>query len=302
MRSPQLRRLTSSFALVIALTAIPLTTNAGSCFVWRVTNTTAPCYLVGTLHALRARDYPLPPGYDQALTDSKRLVFDRNPDSGSDYFAKSMRAATYPRGDNLQRHVHPKTWEIINVNFRKTSSIGQLRLGDHVIEHGVEELRPWAIAAIFYGTPGYSDVFYKFGVDNYFAHEGKRKGKELTGLETDDEYLEVLHGMNDTESELMLLNAIVNRDKKKSWNEQLRSAWKRGDIAGMREHFARFGNSNPGAYFRLFDDRNVRWVPRIKEEFNSGKPTSIVVETGHMLGPNGLLALLEHSGYKFEQL
>ena len=41
---------------------------------------------------------------------------------------------------------------------------------------------------------------------------------------------------------------------------------------------------------------------RIKAEFNRGKPTSIVVGSGHMLGPNGLIALLERSGYKFEQL
>jgi uncharacterized protein YbaP (TraB family) len=59
---------------------------------------------------------------------------------------------------------------------------------------------------------------------------------------------------------------------------------------------------NRGAYLRLFDERNIKWIPQIKAEFNSGKPTSIVVGSGHMLGPNGLIALLDRSGYKFEQL
>ena len=183
-------RLTASLALVIALTSIPLTTNAGSCFVWRVTNTPAPCYLVGTLHALRAHDYPLPSGYYQALGDSKRLVFEvRMMDPASEFAAKFSRAAAYPQGDYIQRHVHPKTWEIIKVNFGRASMLGHpFWVGSHYVEHGVEQLRPWAIADFWYGIPGYSDVFSDLGVDNTFAYEGKRKGKELGALETDDEH------------------------------------------------------------------------------------------------------------------
>ncbi len=73
-------------------------------------------------------------------------------------------------------------------------------------------------------------------------------------------------------------------------------------IAGVRENMARFGNLNPGEYVRLLDYRNIKWVPRIKAEFNSGKPISIVVGAGPMLGPNGLIALLHKSGYQLEQL
>jgi hypothetical protein len=91
-------RVTASLALTIGLTAMPRTANAGSCFVWRVTNTPAPCYLVGTLHALRARDYPLPAGYYQALGDSKRLVFEMTMmDPASKFWEKFCRAAAYPQ-------------------------------------------------------------------------------------------------------------------------------------------------------------------------------------------------------------
>jgi uncharacterized protein len=296
-------RVTAFLALTIGLTAIPRTTNAGSCFVWRVTNTPAPCYLVGTMHALSAHDYPLSAGYYQALGDSERLVFETKPYQSNEYFTKFIRAATYSPGDYIERHVHPKTWEIINVNFRKTNWMGKsFHLGNYYVEHGVEQLRPWAIASIFYTIPGYSNVFSKFGVDNYFAFEGKRKGKELAGLETGDEHIDVLRGLSDTESEIMLLDVIVHRDKEKGWEEQERAAWKSGDIAGLREHMARWGNLNPGAYVRLLDARNVKWIPKIKADFDSGKPTSIVVGSGHMLGPNGLIALLRKQGYQFEQL
>jgi len=48
--------------------------------------------------------------------------------------------------------------------------------------------------------------------------------------------------MDDIESELLLLDAIVHRDKEKGWEEQLRTAWKHVDIAEVREYIARFGS------------------------------------------------------------
>src|SRR5437762_2784871 len=166
MNNTRYPRLLASLALAIG--AIPLTVNAGSCFVWRVTNTKAPCYLVGTLHALKGHDYPLPAGYEQALRDSKRLLFEIRPNPPSEYFTKFDRAATYPKGQYIQNHVHSKTWEIIRVDFTRASLIGRSgRIGNCYVEHGIEQLRPWAIASIFYGIPGFSDVYDTYGVDNY---------------------------------------------------------------------------------------------------------------------------------------
>ena len=48
-------------------------------FVWRVTNLATPFYLVGSIHNLTEEDYPLPPIYHAALTNSRRVVFEYNP-------------------------------------------------------------------------------------------------------------------------------------------------------------------------------------------------------------------------------
>jgi uncharacterized protein YbaP (TraB family) len=285
---------------VFACTA---STNAATCCVWRVTNAPAPFYLVGTIHALSGNDYRLPEGYYQALRDSKRLVFEMNPDLGSNFHEKFCRAAAYPKGDDIRRHVHPKTWQILEVNFMNARLFGRgMKVGDYYLEYGMQQLRPWAIAAIFYGVRGYSDIHNRYGVDNYFARQARLSGKELAGLETVDEHVEVLHGMNDVESEIILLETIVYRDKKRDEFNQTRATWRRGDTASLWAIHQHYRNLNPGADVRLLDMRNVKWVPKIRAELNSGKPTSIVVGAGHMLGPNGLIALLQRNGYKFEQL
>ena len=254
------------------------------------------------MHALTSRDFPLAAGYKQALRDSKRLVFEFKPDRKSDFVRKFNAAEAYPEGDDIRRHVHPKTWQIITVNFSRVGLFGKAgRIGDTYLPHGIQQLRPWAIAYLFYPIRGYND-FRGEGVDDYFAAEGRRSRKELAGLETDDEHVEVLRGMNDIESELILLDAITHREKARGELHQIHAAWKKGDTATLWATLQRGRNLNPGADVRLLDIRNVNWVPKIRADFNSGTPTSIVVGAAHMLGPNGLIALLERNGFKFEQL
>ncbi|HEV3148402.1 MAG TPA: TraB/GumN family protein [Chthoniobacterales bacterium] len=291
--------------LTSSLASPAITTDAGTCCVWRATNTKAPCYLVGSIHALSGNDYPLPQPYYQALHDSKRILFEMyvDPKSENEYAHKFVRAAAYPKGDDVRRHVHPKTAQILQVNFTNASLWGrEAKFGDSYLDYGMLQLRPWAIAAIFYGVPGYSDIHDYFGVDNYFSREAKRSGKERAGLETIDEHIEVLRGMNDLESELMLVETIVFRDKEKADFNQSRAAWKCGGFATLAAVYRRFWDLNPRASARLIDERNRKWVPKIEAEFRSGKPTSIVVGALHMLSPTGLLALLERQGFKFEQL
>src|SRR4051794_30199888 len=150
-------------SLAIA-TASPL--KAGTCCVWRITNVNHPFYLVGTIHALSGNDYPLPKGYDEALKNSQRLVFEMLPDPQSDFPEKFERAATYPKGDDIRHHVHAKTWEFLGKNLKYSEYFGHIwNFGQHHIE-GVEQLRPWAIAYYVWGIRGYNDVFQQHGVDN----------------------------------------------------------------------------------------------------------------------------------------
>jgi uncharacterized protein len=276
--------------------------NAATCFVWKVTNAKAPFYMVGTVHALSGSDYPLPKGYDEALRNSQRLVFEITPDRKSDFPEKFDIAATYPKGDDIRHHVHAKTWEYLGKNFAYSHFFGNVwRLGHHHFE-GVEQLRPWAIAFFVWGIRGYNDVFNEHGVDNHLAYQGRRMGKELAGLESTEEHIAVLSGMTDIESELILLDALTRGDKRRDDFNRIRAAWKKGDTEAMWQESQRFRKIDPGADARLLDMRNVKWVPKIRAEMETGKATSIVVGSAHMLGPNGLIALLQRNGIKFEQL
>src|SRR5437667_8677646 len=65
------------------------------CCVWRVTNAKAPFYLVGSIHALSKKDYPLPAPYEIALRDSRRFLFEFDPNRHFEFEKKFESAGKY---------------------------------------------------------------------------------------------------------------------------------------------------------------------------------------------------------------
>src|SRR5947199_10221943 len=77
------------------------------CCVWRVTNAKAPFYLVGSIHALSKKDYPLPSPYEVALKNSTRFVFEFDPTRGAEFERKFEAAAKYPPGQDIRSKIDP---------------------------------------------------------------------------------------------------------------------------------------------------------------------------------------------------
>ncbi len=148
-------------ALLAALSFTVTTARAATACVWRVTNAPAPFYLVGTIHALSGKDYPLPKAYDQALHDSQQFFFEIDPDRRSgDKFSKLFAAAAaYPKGDDIRHHIHPQTWNFLAKRFRASNLLGNgWWFGEQYIP-GLQNIRAWAIAYYLWGINGYTDIF-----------------------------------------------------------------------------------------------------------------------------------------------
>lgn len=291
-RSP--RTLLVVYALLGAfLISSPTAARAATACVWRMTNAPAPFYLVGTIHALSGRDYPLPKAYMQALHDSRQFYFEVDVDPRSGFDKLFDRAASYPKGDDIRRHIHPQTWDFLAKKFRISNYLGRaFHIGENYLD-GIQQLRPWAIADYIWGIRGYSDISSKYGVDNYFYYHARRTGKACGALETPEEHVDVLRGMADIDAELLLLDALVRGDKRRDDFNATRDGWKHGNIGPILAEEKRERDMNTGAQIRLLDYRNLRWIPKIEGAIRTGVPTSIVVGTGHFCGPNNVLNLLQ---------
>jgi len=281
------------FAGIIFASAGSSTSSAATCCVWRLTNSKTPFYLVGTLHALTSSDYPLPKPYREALQNSQRFLFEFDFRQSKEFSAKLRAAAKYPKGQDLRRHVHAQTYQYLARAFQLSG----------IKSNAYLEYKPWYLAGLW-GIRGYNDLQSKYGVDNHFYREAGRAKKEVGGLASVDEHVAVMSGMSDLEGELILLDSIhrFTKNQKGSDFARLHRAWRRGDMATLWALDQHSQQVNPGGNIRLLAARNVKWVPRIRAEISKGKPTAIVCGVNHMLGPNGILALLHRNHYEFEQL
>src|SRR5712675_2611061 len=111
-------------ALLVALTLTPLAMDAApqskkfpKCCVWRVTNAKAPFYLVGSIHALSKKDYPLPKPYDIALKDSARFLFEFDPSQHAEFQKKFEAAAKYPQGQDLRSKIDSELFAWLRQNI-----------------------------------------------------------------------------------------------------------------------------------------------------------------------------------------
>jgi uncharacterized protein YbaP (TraB family) len=271
--------------------------------VWRVTNAKAPFYLVGSIHALSKSDYPLPSPYELALKDSKRFVFEFDPNRGAEFESKFEAAAKYPPGTDIRSKIDPQllAWLRKNIFAVKADS----RRGKHAGVAGFDnELRykPWWIAQHLAAPASYSKSSASHGLDNYFVDHAKMAGKEIGGLESVDEHVSVMGGLSDRDSEFMLRDALTQPTDSQKEFSRMYKAWRRGDTASLWAGDARLRNEAPRIAARLVEDRNAKWVPRIEAELKTGKPTAIVAGALHFSGPHGVIALLQKRGYEIEQL
>ena len=273
------------------------------CCVWRVTNAEAPFYLVGSVHALSRKDYPLPVPYEIALKDARRLLFEFNPTQHAKFEKKFEAAAKYPPGQDIRSKIHPDLLAWLRENITTANAAPhrgkQSRTGSFDSGLGY---KPWWIAQHLVGPVTYSHGSAAHGLDDYFVAYAKRAGKEIAGLESVDEHVAVLGGLSDRDGEIILRNALTPHKKSAAEFKRMLKAWRKGDTPALWAGDAQFRKEASWIAARFVDERNVKWIPRIETELKSGKPTAIVAGALHFSGPNSVITLLEKRGYKIEQL
>ncbi len=262
---------------------------AKSC-VWKVTAADGhTLYLGGSFHALSPADYPLPPEFNRAFDVCSRLVFEEDPKAGESAFRSLLKAGKYPKGDSLKNHVDPRTYNYLRRFFALLK----------VPEEKFSSFRPWLIDLILSSPP---PEYSRLGVEAFLEGRARANSKRISGLESPSEHNEVFSGLNDRESEALLLTLFINAARDNPRGANIVDLWRHGDeesIARMtRDSFRDF----PAMAARLLDQRNRRWVPKIEGYLRSGQTYFVVVGAAHMGGSSGLLALLKSRGYKIERL
>ena len=141
----------------------------------------------------------------------------------------------------------------------------------------------------------------ELGLDKYFFDKAKAAGKPVLALETAESQIDRFDKMPEAMQEQMLLTALAEKDAERTNLSALVSAWQRGDAAAMEKLMLQSFQGNNAAYTSLITERNRNWMPQIEACFRRPSPCFVIVGAAHVIGPDGLLAMLRQKGYRIEQ-
>ncbi len=274
--------------------------DTGHAFLWEVKDghgRGGTAYLVGSIHMGREGELPLPPSMEAAFAKSDALVVevDVNKVDPAAVQKLVMELGRLPDGQRLSQRLDPVTLTLLD---RAAQRLG-LALGN------LEPLRPWLVGMVLSVTElqqaGYQQGH---GVDRAFLTRAHDAGKTILELETTEGQLRMLAGTPDSLQDLMLRDQLRRTREAGAVLDQLVAAWKAGDANGLASLILE-GADDPTyrpVYERIFFERNVQMATRVDALLAQPRTHFVVVGAGHVVGPQGLVALLQKQGHTVRQL
>ena len=116
-----------------------------------------------------------------------------------------------------------------------------------------------------------------------------------------DEQLGLFSHMSLDQQRRFLLYCLEDADDSAEEMNEIVSAWHRGDTAKLERLLGEGMEKFPDLYRTLTTDRNRKWLPRIETMLHEKQDYLIIVGALHLVGKDGLVALLERQGYKVQQ-
>ena len=289
---PIFRRL----VVLVALTLVATTQTAqAKTFAWKATGKGGTIYLMGSIHVMSESFYPLNPALEAAFKDSDLLVEEVDLAEMLDPMAQMsiLTRGMLPSNQSLDKVLSPATMALVK------KAVGDL--GD--AGGPLMRFKPWMLAITLQGMELLKAGFDPaLGLDQHFYDQAKAAGKSVQGLETVEFQISRFDGMTLEQQDRMLAETLKELQTETATVGKLGDAWKAGDVPAIERIALADLKSDPLMYQRLLVERNKNWMPKIEALFTRRGRALVVVGAAHLVGPDGLLAMLKAKGYTVEQL
>jgi uncharacterized protein YbaP (TraB family) len=290
-------------AIVVVLSTLTFCTTSsaqtsgaatGKSFLWKVQAGTKVLYLAGSVHALGADAYPLSAAYENAFAAAGTLVEEIN-------LAEAEQLAAAPMLLAKGIFTDGRTFE--GVVAKDTATLVAGRLKDTGIPpEMIRIMKPWMVMLMITAFEAQkAGLDAALGLDKYFFDKAKAAGKPVVALETAESQIDRFDQMPESLQEQMLRSTLTELEVQRDSVAAMIGAWRRGDAPTLEKMALSSFDGYRGAYTSLIVERNNNWMPQIEACMTKPAPCFVVVGAAHLIGPDGLLALLKKKGYRIEQ-
>jgi len=262
--------------------------------LWVVETATRRVFLLGSLHVLKSSAYPLAAEIDRAYALSRRLVFETDLEAMTHpaIQAKMMELGVYPEGQDIFQNISKETRNSLE---KKLNDLG-------LAPSNFSRFKPWLLAvtltALELQRLGFDP---QYGIDLHFYTKARADGKELSYLESVEYQLNLLGKMNAQDQMSFLNQTLKDLEISAQLAGEMLSAWQNGAAEKLYKLLFKSFEDHPGIEDRLLTRRNKQWIAQIEKMLKEPQKTMVIVGAGHLIGPEGLVALFKQKGYTVKQ-
>jgi uncharacterized protein YbaP (TraB family) len=288
-----MRRIAALFAVLL----VPLLALAGAAWaappVWIVRDADSEIVLFGSLHLLPAGVDWKPAALTRALGEADDLWFELPLDSAAtaEIQQRALARSHLPAGQTLSALL---------------SRTGRKRLARICKQVGVplgavNRMQPWyaetALGVAVYRQQG---AIAEEGVERQIIAAAP-PGAELKAFETGGQQIDMFSQGSQADQLRSLEDSLRELETDPGFVPRLVKMWTSADVRGLdKQVIDKMRRADPAQYRRLLVDRNHAWLPLIEGRLAGSGHTVMVVGVGHLIGKDGIPALLRARGFRVE--
>ncbi len=286
----QSRLIGTLLALAVALCAAG--TAAADPAAWRIAGKQGgDITFLGSMHVLRATDYPLPATVDKLFARADVLIMELDLDATdpATQQAAIMRAAMLPPGTVLRDVVDPKVYQLAELRTREMGV--DLAL--------LERFEPWflSIAILDQGMRKFGFEGER-GLEQYLLRKSHEAHKPIIGLETLAMQIGIFDALPPASQQAMLEQTLNELDEANTEMVKLTAAWRDGHLDTLSEGLLADFKAFPGLYETLVKNRNASWVEPLERVLGDGRHYLVVVGALHLVGRDNVIDMLKARGHE----
>jgi uncharacterized protein len=262
--------------------------------LWSLSDDDTTIYIFGTIHILNKEVEWATPKVQNAFDGSDALVMELAPDQGEDAVMTPLVAkyGMLTGGQTLQT--------ILSED--EHASLAKLLAAMGAPGNALDTMQPW-LAAIFLTVQGAATHGFlpDYGVEAVLEKNAVEKGMPIFGLETAEFQISILAGLSMENQRLFLSLTLEEMDQIEEVFIAMRDAWVTGDLEALDAIVNQDLDVMPGFAEAILYQRNRNWVGDLTELMDTPGQYFVAVGTGHLVGINNLISLLQKAGLEVKK-
>lgn len=251
--------------------------------------------LLGSMHLLRADDYPLPAAVDGLIDRAETIVMEVDFDD-IDLAAQQrliLEKALLPQGTELAEVIGAELYGVLEQDAADAGIDLEL----------LARFEPWFLALSMLEV-GMRKLGFESerGIEQYVLGLSRGDGREILGLETIEFQIGIFDALTPELQREFLAQTLTELDEAETTMNAMTDAWSAGELETLRDELLGSFDDFPGLYETLVTERNEKWAGSLEGMLDDGKRYLVVVGALHLVGDDSVIALMTARGHRVERL